>query len=613
MEEKEVLAMYDVRGIQKYIYRTLKLKDAMGASALIEDIITDALRYACNRLDIKNCELNWYDDNGVLRYKKSNNKDITVLYIGGGNAFVIFKCRTLCVEINKHMSKYIIEQTYSLQLAVAIVDKTENYQNDYKSIYREMNRIKSDMTVSKPLSALPIMKTELKTGFPAINILSYKEKIDKKRIETNVSKETYLKILKKNKENEEDDIDKILDNYAKRGDDSRIAVVHIDGNNMGLRIRKLIENKTDYEDAVNEMRKISYNIKHSYLDTFEDMKKKFEKENDDKIKRFVRKIIVAGDDITYVCNAYIALDTVKYFCNKISKLTMNRDKNDVVITQKDINEYGFTVCAGIAFIRSHFPFNVGYEVAEACCDSAKDMAKARKNKAYFKIKDGVCTDIEVKEYEKHLKENAEGERVLSDGYFEKVGNFVDFQICKNVQCMDLEQTREKEYITSNGENLMLRPYYIEMSESVENNSDKLDVINGNKENVFSKLKRNINYFSNEGIKNIKVHDAETLDDKEKNMPRSMAKDIRNKYSLGRQQIHMLASFLDSRSWKLPDDNKCSENMYVKPDECNSKDDGALGLSQDMNIAKWYDALEIMDYCYNTLEDSDEEGGEDNGE
>ena len=574
MEEKEVLAMYDVRGIQKYIYRTLKLKDAMGASILIEDIIMKALKYACKKLQIKKCNLEWFDENGPKDYEE--NEDVTVLYIGGGNAFVRFKRRKLCTDINRQMSKYVIEQTYSLQLAVAIVDISGDYQIDYQEIYKEMNRVKSDMTDSKPLSALPIMEIELKTGFPAIDVSEYKEKIDKVRVESNVSKETYLKILKKNKKVEEDDIDKLLDSYARRGEDSRIAVVHIDGNNMGLRIRKLIEGMTEYKDAVKEMRKISYNIKNSYLDTFEEMKKHFEDLNtrNDKVKRFVRKVIVSGDDITYVCNAYIAFDTVKYFCDKISRLTMNKGKDELNINENDINEYGFTVCAGVAFIRSHFPFNVGYKVAEACCDSAKDMAKNDKNKAYFSIdENGNCRDIDLKEYEEGMKEVVETGNSGTDKkvrYFEKTGNFVDFQICKNIQCQDLEQIRKDEYITASGENLLVRPYYIEMEKL--KGSTKLNEINGNKESTFSVLKKNIQYFSNEGIV-----------EKKKNMPRSMSKDIRNKYSLGEQQVQLFAAFLDSRAWKLPDGGSCKDNMYIVQDN-------------GQKIAKWYDALEIMDYC-----------------
>lgn len=555
METKEkidgcVLAMYDVRGIQNYIYHTSKLKDAIGASQLVENIIMDALSAACKELKKEDVVLAWDNEQKVLPYNTEKH-DVKVLYIGGGNAFVMFSSQDLCIEINKHMSKYIIEHTYSLQLAVAYVKVSENYSDDYKDIFDEMKKVKSYMIDSKPLGTLPIMEIEIKTGLPAIDMEKEKIKIDKYR--GNISRETYLKINEKNKSNIEDDIDKILDSYARRGIDSRIAIVHIDGNNMGMRIRKLIEGIEDYEKAINKMREISHNIKYSYLNTFNKMKDKFndKKIGDDSIKKFVRKVIVAGDDITYVCNAFIALDTVRYFCDEISKLTMNSNDKD---KNKDIEEYGFSVCAGIAYVNSHFPFNIAYEVAESCCESAKKAAKDSKNKAYYKKLDKHKVDvISESDYDKKDKT-----------HFEKTGNFVDFQICKNIQCIDLKQTREREFVTSVGELLIQRPYYIPMP--FEKNA--LNEVNEAQPNNINNLMNNIRYFSDE-----------------KNIPRSFAKDIRNTYCMGSGQIGILASFLDSRNWKMPNNKKCEDNMYIKND--------------GIKIAAWYDALEIMDYCMDT--------------
>ena len=48
-ERKKVLAMYDVRGIQNYIFRTAKVKDAIGASAIVEDVIEKAIEDACKK------------------------------------------------------------------------------------------------------------------------------------------------------------------------------------------------------------------------------------------------------------------------------------------------------------------------------------------------------------------------------------------------------------------------------------------------------------------------------------------------------------------------------------------------------------------------------------
>ena len=38
--DKEVLAMYDVRGIQSYIFKSNKAKEIIGASVLVADVIT---------------------------------------------------------------------------------------------------------------------------------------------------------------------------------------------------------------------------------------------------------------------------------------------------------------------------------------------------------------------------------------------------------------------------------------------------------------------------------------------------------------------------------------------------------------------------------------------
>lgn len=299
-------------------------------------------------------------------------------------------------------------------------------------------------------------------------------------------------------------------------------MVHIDGNNMGLRIREQIEHETDYVKAVNTMRQISHNIKKAYKDTFEKMKNKFEDEDTkfaQNIERFVRKVIVAGDDITYVCNAHIALETVRYYSEQISGLMMVSEES----TQENIKKYGFSICAGIAYIGSHFPFYTAYEVAEACCASAKSEAKKDENK----------------------------EKLQPRG--ERIGNYVDFQICKNIHCKNLDKVRQEEYSTPTGENLLIRPYYIPTAHQygLSKNAGKL--------NDYTSLKENIRKFSDE-----------------KNLPRSFVKDIRNTYSLGRYQMDTLYAFLKSRDWKLPKDS-----LY---EEING-----------IQTALWYDAAEIMDY------------------
>ena len=86
--------------------------------------------------------------------------------------------------------------------------------------------------------------------------------------------------------------EKIFDNYVtEKRTDSTLAVVHIDGNNMGLRIRAQIEEIEKYDEAVNTMRRISYRINHSYKKVFEKMAQEF---NQGDKQYNVLKILTAG-------------------------------------------------------------------------------------------------------------------------------------------------------------------------------------------------------------------------------------------------------------------------------------------------------------------------------
>ena len=510
-EKKHVLAMYDIRGIQKFIFRTSKMKDAIGASHVVENIIGDALRNAIKSEENLNCELEWESENGILQYDNNTaeQKDVQVLYIGGGNAYVMYRDKELAQLISRKMARYTMDHTYSLQLATAIVEKTDNYKEDYKRLNEEMIAVKDRMSVSKPLDALPVVKIEKQTGYPVTKNGASTESLIKSSAADKVRKQMSLE-------------EKIFDNYVnEKGKDSLLAVIHIDGNNMGRRIRALIKDKETYAEAIPEMRNISYAIDHSYKQVFEEMQKHFNPAAGNKGLRLM-KILTAGDDITYVCNADIAIDTVEFFSKRISAHSMKEEKIDDP-------QYRFSVCAGISFFHSHFPFHIAYQVAEECCDRAKEKAKKA--------------------------EYIDGERI---------GNWFDFQFCRNIQALDLKKIRKEEYRTMKGENLLRRPYFIPVEE-IEGTGRFREM----RSEMFSleRFKKDMKTY---------VLNKET--------PRSFIKDLRNTYPLGEEQVNELCAFLRSRDWKLP------EELYY--------------MDGDQRTALLYDALELADN-YQIIEESQE--------
>ena len=143
---QQVLAMYDVRGIQNYIFKSNAAKEIIGASVLVEAIITDGLN-AYIKNNAKNQEqylTDWKNDDPKV-FLENPEIEMQVMFVGGGNAYVLFRRGEECRNVNRFLAKYVLERTYSLNLAVAVVKKTNAYDHDYAEINEEMRRIKAFM------------------------------------------------------------------------------------------------------------------------------------------------------------------------------------------------------------------------------------------------------------------------------------------------------------------------------------------------------------------------------------------------------------------------------------------------------------------------------------
>lgn len=474
----EVLAMYDVRGIQKYVFNTNKVKEIMGASYIVRDIVLDGIKAIIKDEDPSLFLYDW-ENSKECAFLTNPSIQMEVLFIGGGNAYVLFRNEELCHTFNRKLAKYILDKTYLLNLAIAVVPKTDNYVNDYNAVQNKMRDIKATMPETKPMGAFSFMATDNVTGQP----LTYYSRDNRY-----VCTESYLKLNSALKENiERTEFDQLV---TEKGDNSFLALVHIDGNNMGLRIKEVLEHIERYEEAIPKMRELSSNIKNGFEYCYHVMEEKAEEWTKKEPfcsknkSTLLRQIVLAGDDITFVCNARIALSLVSTFLKETVHHQLVSDKNNP-------KKYAFSACAGIAFFNSHYPFSDAYKVAEECCSSAKKRAKEDKYRTS-----------------------------------EMIGCYFDYEICTHISSIQLDSYREKQYIEVSGNKLIIqRPYYVPV--------DYFDNLNQkNKENSYQNLEDNIKFFS--GIS------------------RSRAKTLRNKYTRGYDQVNEYIDFLKSRNVDLTD-------------------------------------------------------------
>lgn len=373
MKGKRVLAMYDVRGKQDYIYRSRKIREIIGASAIIRDVFKDHLYPAA--VEIRNKERDLGDQKAIYLYDKKKEEAFSaeaferrmeegdligeVVYDGGGNFLVLYKDKETCIQVNKVFTKNLMQATYTLKVLCTILEGPDlnAYRKDNARLYGQHRKNEARESVIYPVNSLPVVQVDPLTSRPLSvkrAVVGARGEVEKMSLERAAKCDKYLKEVA-----EQGDVigEKVLDEIVtERGKESLLAVIYIDGNNMGAQVQACLEGKESYGECVTELRRFSEKIQKDYVD---DRISAINRMLDDKYKDLLHKkrrtIVSAGDEMTIICNARDALDVVKAYFREMPETCSS--------------------CVGISIFHSHAPYAEAYRLAEECCRSGKDRMK----------------------------------------------------------------------------------------------------------------------------------------------------------------------------------------------------------------------------------------------
>lgn len=412
---KEVLCLFDIRQIQRYLFQSNSDLDTVGGDNMVGSILVEAIEHAVTHVkpSLSPEEYSIDSEDAWERIPYFLYPDIKVQLISSaaGNALILFRSGRICRKISRLVSRYFLDHTYSLEIAVCAVEKTENIIADIDHMYRKMERIKYAADQARPYCPIPIIEREKTTGAPVI--ARDPELGDLVSAESTIRRAAVRKaghMVRK------EDIRLLETNGEKRF----MAIGHIDGNNMGVSIAKIFRGIKSYEEGLRFRRIITYNIKTAYQSTLDEIeqiqREQFKREHlsEKEMKRQFHILHSGGDDLNIMCNAKYAMPFASEFIKRIRKKTYWQSKKEKVY---------FSVCAGLAFITPDITFHDAYALAEDCCASAKKTAK--------------------------LEEN------LINGL---TGNWIDFQFRSVHSLQNLETVRERAFKTDRKTNLLLRPY-----------------------------------------------------------------------------------------------------------------------------------------------------------
>lgn len=455
---KYALAMYDVRGKQEYIFKTNKLKEIVGGSCIIRDCFKEYLFPSAEeymRRKAKKEGMPLSDDAvcGIYNYNDSEKepeyiseinkgKEFSqkafermmqdekcaaryageVVYEGGGNFFVLYKDKETCIEINKIFTRKLLKELYTLKVLCTYIELENglvNFIEDRKKLYEKHRISEAEESVICPVNTLPFVQVDEVTSLP---LTKYNENTRKK-----VSTEAEAKLAKHldvyNEKYGEKDLDKLV---TRKGEESLLAVVYIDGNNMGAKVQNVLGTETSYDQCVKKLRETSEFIQKNYVeDRIKDIDQMLEeKAKKGKKKEGKRLVVFAGDEINLICNARDAYDIAKIYLKGLHQ-----------VSWKDSTE-PCSACAGIAIFHSHAPYAQAYKIAEECCESGKTR---------------------MKKLEKAREKEGKSKEVC----------YIDVHYCQKGIGMSLEDIREKEV-----GGLISKPWLLDM-EDEKNTTSKM--------------------------------------------------------------------------------------------------------------------------------------------
>ncbi|MFU0791766.1 MAG: DUF6602 domain-containing protein [Virgibacillus proomii] len=362
-----LLAVYDITGIQDYIFATNRLKENIGASYIVGEMVekhfVDMLKESVGKNKKHLLKTSW--DNECKKVTIFNKKNVKaeVVYIGGGNALVVYRDWKLYHKVNRKFAIKVLEESASLTMVTEAIPFSlkekvvGSYAKLYKELMQKLSDTKAKMVRTTLNQTLPIFAQEPFKGDPITH------HVDK----MNVSTEQWLKRKANHHNTSELFVEETEDLKRKKGEDSYIGVVHIDGNGMGEWISyKLSKTGKDFTSAIKKHRKLSLQITEYFRETFKKTVEKFVKKTDvntqnhsnkeDKLP--LRPLILDGDDVTFICQGDLAIPFTLEF---LKQLKNGEHSNQI------------SACAGVAFVHSHFPFDLAYDIAEQCCQNAKHV------------------------------------------------------------------------------------------------------------------------------------------------------------------------------------------------------------------------------------------------
>lgn len=441
---KVVLTIIDTAAIQDYIFGSNRLRENIGASYLVEcatrDWVYQSLEasapQAHNLANLQTGALN------QTRTIADEGTDAELIFAGGGNTAILFRSLPLAQEFARRLSHKVLTEAPGLEVVMAH-SKPFVWEEEGNTLRAEVNQLRDGRLAMKrrarrappladeasatpgastlPLLGLGVTAECASSGLvasknsatlePKVRLIS--REMDKKLQATRQTRQTPSPAKQRLVEMVRaagipdhlvfsDELDHL---GRKGGEESYVAIVHADGNEMGKFIKDHVETAATNREYITRMRDLSAGIQQAsvaalvhtlhvllaHIKPLKDKKgediwqvieavapvdqkdfqisepqktiplyqRKKDEEESGKFCLPFRPLVFGGDEVTFVCNGQLGLSLAVIFMREFTRQTTEILRQPVHLG------------AGVCVVKAHYPFRRAYRIAEALTKAAK--------------------------------------------------------------------------------------------------------------------------------------------------------------------------------------------------------------------------------------------------
>ena len=336
MEKNKYIYGASIQGIQGFIFSTNSLKDIVGGSELVEKICTTL-------------------------FESNYLQGATRIINAAGNIKCVYDDLQECEKTVLEFPKTVMLAAPGITISQAVVKVTEEELKSHFSSCMDQLEKKLKIQRNKPSKSMTTgfmgVERSRTTGLPAITQESqeYLDEGTLKKRNLSVGGKATISLAEKSfhiKNLSPKNIALNIEDLTGKND--WVAIIHADGNGLGQILSKFSSSMEKLNQATCQAARAAFKKVYTAEDYTQESS----------IFPF-RPVVLGGDDMTMICKASLALDYVKVYLEEFENATR----------QKLGADNGLTACAGIAFIKSSYPFHYGYDLAETLCTQAKIVSK----------------------------------------------------------------------------------------------------------------------------------------------------------------------------------------------------------------------------------------------